>query len=282
MANRLPHLALRINKDPANAATDVVATINLALDDPRNYGRGSRFVTLECLEQIVPVFQITEGASSTSTRRRLLKGSGDVLRMSIAAYWQTGNKPLIASQQEGEYGSFEEDIDTLANALSAGMSVSNDGNSRYLWVSPNYNWNEPAEQWIRVVPEPNGFKSDYMQSMGVQIRGMQLSVLSADNAKSITRTNYRRGFVYAGTGTLSTTSGSKNVTGSSSRFKRDYIHLDFVRKPDGTLLGRVDTVTSDTALVLMDNAPATYSGAHQVHQRSAQTLSVPVYTLTSY
>lgn len=293
MANRLPHLALRINTNPLNPNLGVIATVILAQDDPRNRGTGSRFQTLECVEEIVRDSQVTMGTGPDSPSKRLMKGKGKFLQYNITASWYTGNKPPLIRQQEGEYGSFEEDIDVVADVLSRGMTNFNDGFSRYIWVTPNYNWITPAEQWVRMIEAPGTFATPYSKDAGgkVFVRSMSVVLVSYRNYLDIRRSNFRRGFVYIGAGTVSLTNGSKAVVGvGPTTFLRDFIHLDFLQDTTGIFpyspgntLGVVDFVTTDAAMQLKANFTGiTGAYAYKVYQRSCQLFSVPIYTFTPF
>lgn len=287
MAQLLPHLGLKTNKDPDTHSTSVVSTYDLAHDSPRNYMVGSRLLALSVIDQPVANYMVTEAVRADSPLGYLSKGKGVRMQWDIEAKVVTGNLPVsTAYTEEGEYGFCEADMLKLCGEIAIGMAGTNDGVSTYLWLSPNYQWNLPGaeEQWIRVVPVANSARMSYDQAFGVKVRVLRLSVVTAKHYKSITQVNNRRGIAaYAGAGTITCGTGSPAVTGSGTAFLTDFLHGDFLLDNAGALIGRVDSVASNTALTLRANAASNQAGAaYRVQQRSHPSYSVPFYTLTGF
>ena len=285
MAQLLPHLALKTNKDPTTHSTGVVSTYDLALDSPRNYQEGSKLVSLQVLDSPVGLFNVMPAVRNDSPDGLLSKGKGQAMQWDIEVKCITGNAPGLGQTAENELSFVEADMLNLQGELSIGMATTNDGVSTYLWLSPNYQWNHPSapEQWIRVVPL-GPLKLAYDTAFGVSIRKMTLAVRTAKSYKSITQVNMRRGAaVYAGAGTLTSTLGSPAVVGVGTAFRTDFMYDDYLLDNSGALIGRVSAVTDDTHLTLRANGlVAVTGGAYRVQQRSDSMLSVPYYTLTGF
>lgn len=285
MAQPLPHLALKTNLDPDTHSVSVQNTYNLAMDDPANFMGGRRLLTTQVLDQPVPNFIVSPAVRTNSPEDYLTKGKGLRWQFDIEVRVMTGNPPAsLANTYENEFGFDERQMVKLAGELAIGMSGINDGVSRYLWMSTNYRWNNPAEAWFPVKPAPNSVKIQYDQAHGVKVRKMTMTLLTR-HYKSISQTNYRRGAEdpYAGAGTLTTTLISTAVTGVGTAFLTDFIHGDYLLDNTGAIVGTVDTVASNTSMALKANAAIALTGAaYKVRQRSNMMTSVPIYTFTSF
>lgn len=67
----------------------------------------------------------------------------------------------------------------------------------------------------------------------------------------------------AATGTIVATKGSKTVTGTGTFFESDLEVGANIYRKDGTLIGEVQTIVSNTSLTLVANSPLTYNGNWQ-------------------
>ncbi len=268
------HGALRINTNPLDPNLGVIRTINLAIDDPDNFGASQHWNRIQWRHVMIPSYLVTESAAQATTRVRRTKGIGLQMLWSLEADFFTVNQ--LADPSAGEM-----DIQELMNALSIGMTGTNDGVSNYLWFTPNLNWNEPAEQWFLVTPTA-GVKLEPRER---GTAGLKLELITSRNYKKINWTYYRKGGLFAGAGTVTTTFASPLVTGAGgTRFKRDFIKGDLIYTSANVLIGEILSVQSDTALTLKANAAngAAAGIAYIINQRSAPSFNVPVYTFTEY
>jgi hypothetical protein len=176
----------------------------------------------------------------------------------------------------------DEKIQNLINTLGIGASGFNDGTSQYIWLSPNYQWNTPAEQWIRVVPDG---QPSFEQPGKTYSTIFKIALMTAKNYKKINWRYYRRGFQYAGAGTGVSVFGVGNtqVVGvGATTFLSDFINGDRIIINGET--GVVDTVQSNAAMTLLPGFP-TVSGpwpTYDVVQASAPTFAVPVYAVVGF
>lgn len=288
MANVVPHLGMRFTSSADDPETGIIATYDLAMDSPANYqAQGGRLSKVDFIAQPVPEALLTETVRTDSPAGKITKGKGLLLKIDLTVSWKTGKAPDVADTSEGEVGTVEADGWAIAGYLAKGMSGQTDGYSVYCWISTNYQWMNPdaPEQWLRVVPDIRTYKQGF-GSEKRQTWGFSVSLLSFKNYVSITPRNWRRGFVYAGAGTLTATNGSDAVTGQAgSEFLSEFMHGDRVYQADGvTLIGIVESVEADDALTLRENYTGTTytTSAYVTHQRSNSDWSVPVYTFEEF
>lgn len=269
----VPHAALRVNTNPYNPNLGVVRTVNLAMDDPDNFGIDSLLSGVNVTHGKQKDFQLTEALSQFSPRVRRFRNFGSRLLVNIEAVCFIGlNAAGDLSTGAQRLVQLLDDIDT--------MTGHQDGVSQYLWYSPNYRWHTPAEQWILMVPKTlEGPVPTLPHPWGMSFK---LALESERNYKAITWAEYRRGFANAGAGTVTLTIGFPTVVGVGTAFLTDFIYGDQLYSAAGVLLGTVLSVQSDLAMTLQANAGANFAGAYRYQQRSAPSYYVPVYTLTEY
>ena len=68
-------------------------------------------------------------------------------------------------------------------------------------------------------------------------------------------------------GTITTTTSSTTVTGTSTKFTTMHVAGDIIRKADGTVIGTVASIASDTSLTLSANAASANSGISYISSR---------------
>jgi hypothetical protein len=274
------HGALRINTNPLNPNLGVLDTINLALDHPANVGGLRPFEWIRIVHHLVSDYQLTEQVSDSSTRRRSMKGLGVRLRFNIEVSVFPVNPPeWYGSLKQNTSSAMDEKIQNLINTLGIGASGFNDGISQYIWLSPNYQWNTPAEQWIRVVPDG---QPSFEQPGKTYSTIFKIALMTAKNYKKINWRYYRRGFQYAGAGSIVITGLGTQVTGTGTSFLTDFIPGDRIVVPGGDF-GVVASVTSNTFMQLAPGFLGTGSSpTYDVIQASAPTFAVPVYTVVGF
>ena len=82
-------------------------------------------------------------------------------------------------------------------------------------------------------------------------------------------------------GTITTTTSSTAVTGTSTKFSTMHTAGDIIRKADGTIIGTVSSVTSDTALTLTANAASANTGISYISSRVIGTARARLYEFDS-
>ena len=281
MSATLPHLGIRINTDPTSPANGIVATYDFGFDSPQNFNPGRQQTKLICKDRPESYGLITETVSPTAPRSLASKGLGQKMVWDIYVEWEIGNPPSTNNTFEKMIGSTEANGWAIVQAFGIGQSVSADGISKYFWLTPNLNWGNPAEQWVRVSPKA----SPVMVEGSVKgfTTALQMTVETAETYSTVgARTYARRGFVYAGAGTI-TKNATTAVTGSGTAFLTDFIKGDYLESSAGVRYGRVLSVQTNTAMTLDLYDTGTLSGvAYQVHQRSYSNLLVPIYSFTEF
>lgn len=283
MANTLPHVGLRINTSPTAPGTGVIATYDLAMDSPQNYNAGRMLVMMNCQDRPVAEYLVTEMISSTSTRALNTKGLGSKMAWDLTVEWQVGNPPTVGNTYENMLGTQEADGWAISNYLGIGMTGFSDGISTYVWYSPNINWNNPVEQWHRVVPSAGSFKLADGGKRG-WTRRMNVTLTTAKNYLSLgARTYARRGYNYAGTGTISKDATTAVTGAGGTLFLRDFIKGDYLLSSAGVRYGRVLSVASNTAMTLDIFDTGVLAGvAYRAGQRSNSDFAVPIYSFTEF
>lgn len=282
MATSLAHLGIRLNHDPNNPATDVIATYDFSMDNPCNYNPGRQQIKMTCKDGIESYGSITEVVNSTSPRAVVVKGLGNKITWDITVDWELGNPPTVGNTYENMLGSTEANGWALCNAWGIGQGTTNDGISVYYWLTTNLNWGNPAEAWVRVVPKaaPRMVEG----SLKGWSNMLQMSVATAKTYKDTgARTYARRGFTYAGPGTI-TKNATTAVTGAGGTlFLRDFIKGDYLTSSAGVRYGRVLSVASNTAMTLdIFDTGALAGVAYKTQQRSNNSFSVPIYAFTVF
>lgn len=270
------HAALKVTKNPYwhNDPSALVRVLNLALDDPDNFEPDSRLSEINIRHSLIEDSQLVETVGRFSTRNRRVRGLGVRMAWDIDIKLRYGNPVNPAMIRSTDLQKL------IADLGSYGMTGHQDGVSRYLWFSPNYRWNNPAEQWVLVTPMP-GKKLDFTDGKpwGSQLK-MQL--VTDRNYQEITWLEFQRGNegVLSG-GTLTPFSvGTFTLFNAGGAFLTEFIYGDDVLLADGTYVGTVLSVQSDTQLTLVAGAAVgtLIPEPYLFLQRSAPSFLVPVYT----
>ena len=271
------HPALRTNTSPYSPNTGVIRTVNLALDDPDNFGLFTHLSHVDVRHSKIVDQQLMEVVGRYATRERRWRGLGTRMQWAIAG--------TVFMGTPGDLSTGEFPLQQLLDDLGVGMTGQQDGTSTYLWFSPNYRWNEPEEQWILVVPK----QAPVLDETDGKGWGLKFGFVleTVKNYRAITWVELRRGFTSVGPSNLTLSFGSPLVVGTpgfgGTRFKRDFIYGDDLLNSSGALLGTVLSVQADDAMTLQANAAANYGpSSYQYRQRSAPSFLVPVYTLTEF